>query len=118
MMTTCEYVLDTFDDKRKAYIFAFNPFGIQADGILTDGVSEDYSVDIVMESKGIVTEDGYFVEVAIPFKSLRYSAGKGKNWGVHLFRRIKRLDNELDSWMPISRDISGIVKPGRAHHGS
>jgi hypothetical protein len=102
-------VLDTFNDKRKAYVFVFNPFGVQADGILTEGRGEDYSVDIVMESKGVVTEDGYFVEVAIPFKSLRYSVGKGKLWGVHLFRRIKWLDNELDSWMPISRDISGLL---------
>lgn len=102
-------VLDTFNDKRKAYIFVFNPFGVQADGILTEGRGEDYSVDVVMESKGIVTEDGYFVEVAIPFKSLRYSVGKDKLWGVHLFRRIKRFDNELDSWMPISRDISGLL---------
>lgn len=102
-------VLDTFNDKRKAYVFVFNPFGVQADGILTEGRGEDYSVDVVMESKGIVTEDGYFVEVAIPFKSLRYSVGKGKLWGVHLFRRIKRFDNELDSWMPISRDISGLL---------
>ncbi|HET8675130.1 MAG TPA: DUF5916 domain-containing protein [Blastocatellia bacterium] len=102
-------VLDTFNDQRKAYIFGFNPFGVQADGILTEGSGEDYSVDVLMESKGVVTEDGYFVEVAIPFKSLRYAAGKGKNWGVHAFRRIKRFDNELNSWMPISRDISGLL---------
>jgi hypothetical protein len=61
-----------------------------------------------------VTEDGYTVEVAITFKSLRYEAGKGKIWGAHFFRRIKRFNNELNSWMPISRDISSwIVQEGR-----
>ena len=97
---------DTFNDQRKAYEMNFNPLGIQADGILTEGQGEDFSVDLVVESKGIVTGDGYTVEVAIPFKSLRYEAGKGKLWGVHFYRRIKRLNNELDMWMPISRDQS------------
>src|SRR5207247_2309709 len=45
-------------------------------------------------------------EVAIPFKSLRYVAGKDKLWGAHFWRREKRFNNELDMWMPINRDIS------------
>jgi uncharacterized protein DUF5916/cellulose/xylan binding protein with CBM9 domain len=106
---TVQVVLDTFNDKRKAYILAFNPLGIQADGILTEGQGDDYSVDIVMESKGVLTEQGYTVEVAIPFKSLRYEAGKDKLWGIHLTRRIRRLDNENNSWMPISRDKSSFL---------
>src|SRR5205085_9270399 len=105
--------LDTFNDQRKAYAFFFSPLGVQADGILTDGQNEDYSPDIVMESKGTLTSDGFIVEVAIPFKSLRYEAGKGKLWGADFFRRIKRFNNELDSWMPFSRDISGnLIQAG------
>jgi hypothetical protein len=99
--------LDTLNDRRKAYELFFNPLGVQQDGILTEGTSEDFSIDIVMESKGAITSDGYTVEVSIPFKSLRYEAGKDKFWGIHLLRRIKRFDNELDSWMPLSRDKSG-----------
>jgi hypothetical protein len=102
-------LLDTFNDRRKAYILIFNPLGVQADGILTEGRGEDYSVDILMESKGVVSDEGYTVEVAIPFKSLRYEAGENKLWGVHLFRRIKRFNNELDSWTPISRDKSSLL---------
>jgi hypothetical protein len=99
-------LFDTFNDHRKAYEFDFNPLGVQADGIWTDGQNEDFNPDIVMESKGIVTSDGWTVEIAIPFKSLRYVAGKDKLWGVHFWRRIKRYNNELDMWMPINRDIS------------
>ena len=102
-------MLDTFNDQRKAYALFFNPHGVQADGILTEGMGEDYSPDLVMESKGEVTEAGFTVEIAIPFKSLRYTAGKDKNWGAHFFRRIKRFNNEQDSWMPISRDKSGFL---------
>ncbi|MBA3438783.1 MAG: carbohydrate binding family 9 domain-containing protein, partial [Pyrinomonadaceae bacterium] len=101
--------LDTFGDQRQAYLLIFNPYGVQADGIYMDGRGEDLSVDIVMDSKGTITEDGYIVEVAVPFKSLRYEAGKGKFWGVHASRRIKRFNNEADAWMPISRNIAGIL---------
>ncbi|MDT7687605.1 MAG: hypothetical protein QOE46_364 [Acidobacteriota bacterium] len=101
--------LDTFNDGRRAYELIFNPLGVQADAVFTEGVNEDFSVDIVMESKGVVTNDGYTVEVAIPFKSLRYEAGKDKKWGLHLLRTIKRLNNEQDSWMPISRDNSSLL---------
>jgi hypothetical protein len=102
-------LLDTFNDQRKAYVLAFNPLGVQQDGIRTEGVNVDFSVDIVMESKGMLTDDGYTVEVAIPFKSLRYEAGKGKLWGIQVFRIIQRFNGEQDSWMPISRDINGLL---------
>lgn len=99
--------LDTFNDQRQAYILFFNPLGIQGDGTFTEGRGEDYSVDIVMESKGVLTQDGYTIEAAIPFKSLRYEAGKNKQWGIHIFRRIRYANNELDSWMRMDRRRSG-----------
>ncbi|HEX8557143.1 MAG TPA: DUF5916 domain-containing protein [Pyrinomonadaceae bacterium] len=101
--------LDTFNDQRRAYVLGFNPLGIQADGIHTEGQGLDLSVDIVMESKGALNPEGYAVEVAIPFKSLRYEAGKGKQWGVHVWRNIDRNNDELDSWMPMARDASGTL---------
>ena len=98
--------LDTYNDQRRAYILGWNPLGVQADAIMTEGQGQDYSFDIVMESKGILTSDGWTLEVAIPFKSLRYEAGKGKLWGIHVWRNIDRFNDEIDSWMPVSRDIS------------
>ena len=97
-------LFDTFNDQRRAYEFDFNPLGVQADGIWTEGQGEDFSLDLVMESKGMVTTDGYTIEVAIPFKSLRYVAGKDKLWGIHFWRRTKRLNNSLDMWIPMDRD--------------
>jgi hypothetical protein len=106
---TVRILFDTYDDQRRAYVLWFNPLGIQADGIHTEGVGIDYSVDVVMESKGRITSEGYVVEVAVPFKSLRRKTGKDRLWGVHVFRQIKRFDNETDSWMPISRDKTGLL---------
>src|SRR6201991_4003843 len=97
-------LFDTFNDQRRAYEFDFNPLGVQADGIWTEGLNEDFSLDLVFESKGMVTDDGYVVEAAIPFKSLRYLSGKDTLWGVHFWRRTKRLNNSLDMWIPLDRD--------------
>ncbi|MGQ0543451.1 MAG: DUF5916 domain-containing protein, partial [Blastocatellia bacterium] len=106
--------LDTYDDQRRAYILGFNPFGIQQDGIHTEGQGQDYSVDIVMESKGVIEDWGWSVEVKIPFKSLRYTAGKDKKWGFNAARNIDRFNDELDEWMPNDRNVSGrLNKHGR-----
>jgi len=98
--------LDTFNDQRRAYVFGWNPLGIQQDGVYTEGSDTDFSVDIVMDSKGMLTSDGWSVEVAIPFKSLRYEAGKGKLWGFNVQRNFFRFNDEFDSWMPQSREIA------------
>jgi len=106
--------LDTYNDQRRAYVLGFNPFGIQQDGIYTEGQGADFTVDIVMESKGVIEEWGWSVEVKIPFKSLRYSAGKGKLWGFNAARNIDRLNDEFDQWLPDDRNISGfLVKHGK-----
>ncbi|MFS8085653.1 MAG: DUF5916 domain-containing protein, partial [Acidobacteriota bacterium] len=101
--------LDTFNDQRRAYVLGWNPLGVQGDGIMTEGSGTDFSVDIVMESKGMITSDGWTLEVAIPFKSLRYEAGKGKLWGFHVWRNIDRFNDEIDSWMPNSREIASLL---------
>ncbi|MEO8650456.1 MAG: DUF5916 domain-containing protein [Acidobacteriota bacterium] len=106
--------LDTYNDQRRAYVIAFNPLGIQQDGIYTEGQGADFSVDIVMESKGVIEDWGWSVEAKIPFKSLRYAAGKGKMWGFNVARNIDRFNDEFDQWLPDDRNISGfLIKHGK-----
>ncbi|MBK9216647.1 MAG: carbohydrate binding family 9 domain-containing protein [Chloracidobacterium sp.] len=101
--------LDTYNDQRRAYVLGFNPLGIQQDGILTEGSGADFSVDIVMESKGVIEDWGWSVEAMIPFKSLRYTAGKGKLWGFNIARNIDRFNDESDQWLPNDRNVSGFL---------
>lgn len=106
--------LDTYNDQRRAYVIAFNPHGIQQDGIYTEGQGADFSVDIVMESKGLIQDWGWAVEAKIPFKSLRYAAGKDKLWGFNAARNIDRFNDEFDQWLPDDRQISGfLIKHGK-----
>jgi hypothetical protein len=99
--------LDTFDDRR-SYAFRFNPLGIQEDGIFTEGNLSDLTWDGILESKGTLLSDGFAVEAAIPFKSLRFQINDKKSWGLHLFRRIAR-KNEQTSWTLISPDKESLL---------
>lgn len=103
--------LDTYDDKRRAYVLAFNPLGIQQDGLWVEGVADpDYSFDVVMDSRGRVTPNGYEIEARIPFRSLRYAAGGSRKWGIHAQRYIKHLDDEEDSWRPLVRGRASFLE--------
>jgi hypothetical protein len=105
--------LDTFHDRRRAYYIFFNPYGIQADGIYTEGKPDpDLTVDLVIDSKGAIDANGYTVEAAIPFASLRYErdrSGAAPAWGLHVQRFIRRERNEQISWMPLSRNRSSLL---------
>ncbi len=100
--------LDTFDDRRRAYAFRFNPLGIQEDGIFTESDSGDLSWDGILESKGVLTGEGFTVEIAIPFKTLRFQINEQKTWGLHLFRYIAR-KQERTSWALITPDKESLL---------
>ncbi len=98
--------LDTYNDRRRAYLFRFNPLGIQADGIYTESDTQNLTWDGIIESKGRVTQDGYIIEVAIPFKTMRFQTGKA--WGLQVIRNIARKD-ERAAWQPLSRARPGFL---------
>ena len=85
-------VLDTFNDARRGFEFFVNPMGVQMDLVMDDiGGSEDSSWDAIWDSAGSFTEDGYRVEMAIPYTSLRFQKiATGQTWGLDLIRIYPR----------------------------
>ena len=100
--------LDTFHDRKRAYVFWANPLGVQLDGIMTEGQYDDYSFDTVWQSEGHLTPEGYVVRVAIPFRSLRFSSRAAQSWGIALGRFIRR-NNEESYWPHITKRLAGFV---------
>ena len=87
-----EFMLDTFNDERRAFQFRINPLGVQADAAFSelDGY-EDFSWDAIWESAGAITDFGYTVEVAVPFNQLRFPRGNGvQTWGFEAERSYPR----------------------------
>lgn len=95
--------LDTFDDRRRTYVFRFNPLGIQEDGVFTESETGNLAWDGILESKGSINKEGYVVEAKIPFRTLRFQINENKTWGLHLLRSIPRKQEDV-SWQPISRN--------------
>lgn len=100
--------LDTYHDRKRAYVFIANPLGVQRDGILTEGQGEDLSFDAVWRSEGQITESGYVVRMAIPFRSLRFSGDSAQTWGIALRRVIQRA-NEEAYWPHVTKRVKGLV---------
>jgi hypothetical protein len=83
--------LDTFHDKRTAYYFRTNLQGVQDDGRVSDnGRVVDRIWDGNWKSAGARLEAGWSVEIAIPFRSLKYRPGKNQTWGIRMARYIPR----------------------------
>ncbi|MGB2906887.1 MAG: DUF5916 domain-containing protein [Candidatus Aminicenantaceae bacterium] len=103
--------LDTFNEKRRAFTFIINPLGIPLDGMrIEEGGDDDIddSWDAVFQSEGRIDEKGYTVEMAIPFKSIRFPDEEEKVWGVTLARTVART-GEIIIWPEMSRDKPGLL---------
>jgi hypothetical protein len=123
-----QILLDTYNDRRLAYLFGVNPFGIQQDGIRSDqfgggaggqsaggrglgGILDgnvDLNPDFVFESQGRLVPGGYEVEIRIPFKSLRYQGGATQAWGINVLRRVQHSGYQ-DSWAPVVRASASFL---------
>lgn len=102
-----EVTLDTFHDRRRGYMFWSNPLGIQAEGIWTEEEGEpDWSFDTIWQTRGQLTEQGYVVWMAIPFKSLRFRVEDRQTWNITLLRMIPRA-NEWAYWPHVSARKEG-----------
>ncbi|MEW6130357.1 MAG: DUF5916 domain-containing protein [Acidobacteriota bacterium] len=107
-----EITLDTFHDRLHGFVFWSNPVGVQADGLWNENRAPgpddgpDFSFDTVWDSEAQITEDGYVVYMAIPFKSLRFSPNDEQTWGITLLRHIPRA-NEWSYWPHVSSRVQG-----------
>jgi len=81
--------LDTFNDQQSLYAFYANPLGIQGDSRFSNNV-EDFSVDFVWSSAGRLDENGYTIEMRIPFKSIRYAGRERVEMAIFFERYISR----------------------------
>lgn len=104
--------LDTFCDRRTAYVFFTNILGTQTDGRMSDnGRTWDITWDGEWLSGGSRTDFGWSAEVAIPFTSLKFNPGTGRNWGLGLLRVIPR-NLGVDAWTGPLEDIQRVSQWG------
>ncbi|MGE0554782.1 MAG: DUF5916 domain-containing protein [Gemmatimonadales bacterium] len=98
-------VFDPFNDSRRGFQFIVTPLGVQGDGVFEQQAgSVDDSWDAIWRSAGRITERGYTVELAIPFKSLRFPPGDAERvWGFYAWRARPRSENLETRSVPLDR---------------
>lgn len=89
--------INGFNDGQQDFQFFVNAADGQADCITTDTNGEDYSWDAVWESKAVITDKGWVVEMRIPYAALRFSGENKQTWGLNFFREIRR-DRQKFTW--------------------
>lgn len=111
-------VLDTFNDRRRAYVIMTNPYGVQQDGLWVVGGGGrqrrfgppiDWDPDFVWDSGGQLFEWGYSVEIRLPFKSIRFPDKPLQDWGLQVERRIAR-NGYGESWAPVTANTSNQME--------
>jgi len=112
-----EIVLDTYHDHRSAYYFITNPHGVKREALMAnEGRDYNPAWDGVWSCRAKITKEGWFIEMAIPWKTLRFAEEDSSAWGFNCARMIRR-KNEHVYWQLIPRDFgrgAGIFRLSEA----
>lgn len=114
-----EIHLDTYNERSRAFVFIVNALGIQADGTKGEGGgfipgsnvfpgANDLSADFLWESQGRVTNEGYEVEIRIPFSTLRYPTSSTQDWGIQIVRNVQH-NGYQETWTPALRARASFI---------
>jgi hypothetical protein len=89
--------LDTYHDGRNAYIFEVNSFGTQGDALITDEnmTGDDWNWEGVYRSEAQITREGWVLEVAIPFTTIRFADVEAPEMGIAIRRAIRRKNEDV-----------------------
>ena len=83
------FLIDTFYDRRNGIIFTINPIGGRMDGEVSNERSYNGDWNPIWEVETGRFEGGWSLEVAIPFKSMRYRPGRSQVWGFQMSRNVR-----------------------------
>ena len=105
------FMIDSFNDERRAFQFRVNPMGVQADANFSESEGyEDFSWDAIWNAAAKITDWGWAAEVAIPLSQLRFHASEGpRTWGFSAERSWPRDARHRMTSHPRSRSVNCIL---------
>jgi hypothetical protein len=106
-MFSGDYVIlciDTYGEATHAYEIAANPYGIPGDLLFSSAYGEDGGYDMIFQSSGRITNNGWVAEMAVPFASLRFPDREEQVWRVDFWRNRPRESRYQYSWAAYNRD--------------
>ncbi len=100
--------IDSYHDRRTAFVFGVNPANVQRDMILFDDSQQDDSWDAVWSSASAIDAHGWSAELRIPLSQLRFAAQDRAEWGFQVQRVVARTGEE-SVWSPWPRSVPQVV---------
>jgi hypothetical protein len=100
--------IDSYHDRRTAYVFQLNAAGVQRDMMLFDDQAQDDTWDAVWTGNVAITPQGWTAEVRIPLNQLRFAGGQHHEWGLQVVRMVAR-NQEQSAWSPWPRTGNAVV---------
>ncbi len=105
---TFEIILDTFRNRQDGFLFRTNPLGAKFDSQITDeGRRENRNWDERWTVAATTTEEGWVLEIEIPFQSIRMPNNEEQRWGIDFKRNIRR-KNEEAVWSNYRRNFDFV----------
>lgn len=96
-----------FNDGQQDFRFFVSASGVQMDCLATEN-GEDYTWDAIWNSAVEITENGWQVEMEIPYAALRFSSEVNQTWGVNFFRELRRFRQKF-TWNPVDQAIGAFI---------
>lgn len=97
-------LLDTYGNASWAVFLFANPLGVQGDTRNSATAGEDENFDLLFYSDGRITDEGYVIEMRVPFASLRFPDREEQEWKATFWRTRPRGSREQHTWAAIDRD--------------
>ena len=97
-------IIDTFRDRRNAFLFRISAGGAREDALVADNgsrVDEDW--DGIWSGRTLLTEDGWTAEMRIPFRTISFRP-ESTVWGLNVERLVRR-KVEFARWASPVRDF-------------
>ncbi len=101
-------ILDTFNDMQGGFGFIVNPLGVQGDGLMDISGNLQDNHDMIWYSKGVITDDGWTVEIRVPLQSIRFPNKKILTMRVAFIRFLTRTSEQL-SFPPLDPAKGSIM---------
>jgi hypothetical protein len=108
-------IIDPLHSGQNGFVYSVTAAGVQGDAIVTSRDMDD-NWNAVWNSEVSITEEGWVVEMEIPYSAIRFANKKDQVWGVNFFRGSKRL-NEESTWNFINQEVEGFLNQSGELHG-
>ncbi|MEM9836049.1 MAG: DUF5916 domain-containing protein, partial [Bacteroidota bacterium] len=100
-------IVDPYQSGFNGFEFLTTPGEVQFDAKAVPN-GEDTNWDAVWSTKSTITQDGWVVEMFIPFSALRFPKTAIQEWDLNFVRMIRRT-GEQSFWSEIKPEIDGFM---------